>query len=83
MVITSPSDLGWQNKALLASALALSSVAYWKGWTPSTLRQLVSASESKKDDSAPPAKDPTPPPKPVSASSIHMSCRVTPDITGE
>jgi len=83
MVITNPSDLGWQNKALLASALALSSVAYWQGWTPSTLRQLVSPSEPKKDDSAPPAKDPTPPPKPVSASSVHMSCRVTPDITDE
>lgn len=83
MVFSGPKDLGWQHKALLVSALALSSVAYWQGWTLSTLRQLISPSGSGKDDNVPAAKDSVPPPKLVSASSVHMTCRVTPDITGE
>jgi hypothetical protein len=82
MVFSGSGDLGWQNKTLLVSAVALSSVAYWQGWTPSTLRQLISpASGPEKKEHNEPA--PVPPPKPVSASSVHMSCRVTPDITGK
>ncbi|CAE6447287.1 unnamed protein product [Rhizoctonia solani] len=83
MITSVTNDLVWQNKALLMSTLALLSIAYWQGWNTSTLHQLMSplAPKGKKTDS--PAKDVPPPPKPVSASSVHMSCRVTPDITDE
>lgn len=83
MAISVSRNLAWQNKALLASTLALLSVVYWQGWNVSTLRQLISPSDTKKQGDAPSSNDSTPPPKPVSASNVHMSCRVTPDITDE
>ncbi|CAE7213188.1 unnamed protein product [Rhizoctonia solani] len=76
-------DLVWQNRALLVSTLALLSVACWQGWNSSTLRQLVSSIAPKVQSIDAIAKDTHPPPKPVSASSVHMSYRVTPDITDE
>ncbi|KAG8741927.1 Acyl-coenzyme A thioesterase 12, partial [Ceratobasidium sp. 414] len=82
MTFSEPSELSLQNKALLLSAVALSSVAYWHGWTPSALRRLISPSSGSKQE----AKEepiPVPPPKPVSASVVHMSWRVTPDVTDE
>lgn len=81
MAISAPSDAGWQSGVLLVSAFALLSVAYWQGWNTSTLRQLVTPTNSKNNESS--QNDVAPPPKPVSASSVHMSCRVTPDITDE
>ncbi|CAE6527953.1 unnamed protein product [Rhizoctonia solani] len=83
MVVSATNDLVWQNKALLVSTLTLLSVAYWQGWNASSLRQLVSPLTPKGKNTDVSAKDVPPPPKPVSASSVHMSCRVTPDITDE
>ncbi|KAG9104641.1 Acyl-coenzyme A thioesterase 12 [Ceratobasidium sp. 370] len=81
MVISGSSELGWQNKALLLSVVALS-VAYRRGWTPSTLRRLISPPSGAKQEAK---QEPisVPPPKPVSASTVHMSWRVTPDVTDE
>ncbi|KAG9126455.1 Acyl-coenzyme A thioesterase 12 [Ceratobasidium sp. 392] len=73
-------ELGFETKALLLSAVALSSIAYWQGWTPPVLRQLISPPSASKAKEKP---IPAPPPKPVSASSVHMSWRVTPDVTDE
>ncbi|KAH7341474.1 hypothetical protein B0J17DRAFT_261825 [Rhizoctonia solani] len=83
MITFVTSDLAWQNKALLMSTLTLLSIAYWQGWNTSTLRQLVSPLTPKEKNINSPASDVLPPPKPVSASSVHMSYRVTPDITDE
>ncbi|QRV89995.1 thioesterase superfamily protein [Ceratobasidium sp. AG-Ba] len=82
MAFSSPSELSSQNKALLLSVAALSSVAYWQGWTTSALRRLIAPS-SGPEQKAKEAPMPVPPPKPVSASSVHMSWRVTPDVTDE
>lgn len=79
------SDLGdpiLQSKILLLSMVALSSVVYWQGWTPLTLRRLIAPSLGSKQE----AKETpviVPPPKPVAASTVHMSWRVTPDVTDE
>ncbi|GAB1523079.1 hypothetical protein RhiTH_006208 [Rhizoctonia solani] len=83
MVASVTNDLVWQNKALLVSALTLLSIAYWQGWNTSTFRQLAPPLLRNEQRAEPPTKDTPPPPKPVSASSVHMSCRVTPDITDE
>ncbi|CAE6505743.1 unnamed protein product [Rhizoctonia solani] len=83
MASSGTNELVWQNKALLVSTLALFSIAYWQGWNTSAFRQLVSPQASEEQNTSVPTKDLPPPPKPVSASSVHMSYRVTPDITDE
>ncbi|KAJ1307839.1 hypothetical protein OPQ81_001921 [Rhizoctonia solani] len=65
------------------STLTLLSIAYWQGWNTSTLRQVLSPLVPKGQNTDGATKDVPPPPKPVSASAVHMSCRVTPDITDE
>ncbi|KAG8690120.1 Acyl-coenzyme A thioesterase 12 [Ceratobasidium sp. 423] len=83
MAVSVTNDLAWQNKALLMSTLTILSIVYWQGWNPSTLRQLVFSLAPKRRNTNASTEDVPPPPKPVSASSVHMSCRVTPDITDE
>ncbi|CAE6409178.1 unnamed protein product [Rhizoctonia solani] len=83
MVVSVTNDLVWQNKALLVSTLTLLSIAYWQSRNTSAFRQLISPLISKEQSPESLAKDVPPPSKPVSASSVHMSCRVTPDITDE
>ncbi|KAG8680171.1 Acyl-coenzyme A thioesterase 12, partial [Ceratobasidium sp. 395] len=80
MALSGPSGLSFEGKVLILSAVALSSVLYWRKWTPSTLRPLISTPSEEKMKEEP---TPVPPPKPVSASSVHMSWRVTPDVTDE
>ncbi|KAG8713481.1 Acyl-coenzyme A thioesterase 12 [Ceratobasidium sp. 394] len=81
MAFSGLDELDLQSKTLLLSAVALSSVAYWQGWTPLTLRRLISPPSGLKQEAK---EKPIPaPPKPVSASTVHMSWRVTPDVTDE